>query len=235
VPVSGEISVVITPVSLDMEVDSGDTVSVQFYAPQQTKFSIEVEGLPDTWASYPREVEVEGSGTAFVYIVPKAVGNYDFTVKVTTANKTFEQAIMLYVAPGSQQKGAADGMTGLISGMGGNWLIGAAIVAALVLLVALYFFAGRLKKKKYEDHVYGTTAPRNYERYPPYYAAQRPPQRMMKGSIGSAEKAAAKIEKAAIKVAPQVSQKSVDLNRLLPAEIVKYQDGTYYPKMGSDF
>lgn len=240
-PPSGEVSVIITPASLDIEADAGGTVSLQFYAPQKTKFSIAVEGLPDAWASYPREVEVEGSGTAFVYIVPKAVGNYDFKVKANTTSKMFEQAIMLYVAPKSQDKGAADGMTGLISGMGGNWLIGAAIVAALVLLVALYFFAGRLKKKKYEERFYGSPAPQNYGGYPPYYG-QRPAPKMMKGSVKSgvgnaAEKNTAKSEKAPVETPIEVpkAHRSIDLSRLLPAEIVRYQDGTCYPKVGGDF
>ncbi|MFH1237783.1 MAG: PKD domain-containing protein, partial [Candidatus Aenigmatarchaeota archaeon] len=172
-------SVKITPAALDIAINKGDVVTVYIESPAQTKFTITVDGIPENWASYPAEVDVKGAKTAFVYIVPKAVGNYNFVVKVSGAGKNYEQNIALYAALESGAQNSASGLTGLISGLEGNWLIGAAFIAVLAVLAVLYFMAGRTKGKKYEDHVYG-------ERRTPYYgqySAQAQP-RMMKGSVG---------------------------------------------------
>jgi hypothetical protein len=211
-----ETNVVITPDSLDIEINTGKALEILIESPETQKFTISVDGLPaENWANYPEEIDVKGRERAYVYIVPKEVGNYDFTVKVTAQSKTFQQDIQLYVSPASEAGEETNGLTGMISIVQGNWLIGLALISLLVLLVALYFVAGRFKKKTYEEYVYG---PEPQQR--PYNP------RMMKGSAGEA-------------ISPpetaNTARRGVDLGRLLPAEILKYTDGTYYPRYGSDF
>jgi len=238
-------SVKITPAALDIAINKGDVVTVYIESPAQTKFTISVDGIPENWASYPKEVDVKGAKTAFVYIVPKAVGNYNFAVKVSGAGKNYEQNIALYVAPENGAQNGASGLTGLISGLEGNWVIGLAIVVILAVLTALYFVAGRMKRgKKYEDHVYG-------ERKTPYYGPYQPqtPQRMMKGSVAPTVQVRppAQVQKPA-----QKPQQPVTVSRPVPAINAqfrmphfqanpgrwlsgRYSDGAGYPKYGSDF
>jgi len=219
-PATGETTVNITPASIDIELNTGKTVAIDIYSPNQAKFTIAVDGLPDGWANYPNEIEMKGTQTVYAYIVPKSLGNYEFKVKVMTGSKTFEQTIKLYVAP-SAQSNNQNGLTGMINALEGNWLIGAALIAILAVLVALYFFAGRFKKKTYEEHVYGTP----YETYHKpfaYYDAQN--TRMMKGSVGNM---------AAVEENARAADATIA--RMLPAEILKYHDGTSYPKIGKDF
>ena len=230
-----ETSVIIAPEAMDIEVDTGETVSVYIESPALAKFAISVEGLPDNWANYPAEVEVEGSKTAYIYIVPKALGNYDFKVKVRTGAKTFEKDIELYVAPAGKQNGNADTMAGLVSALESNWLIGVGLLAILAVLAALYFFAGRvsIRRKKYEDHVYGD---RKTPYYGPYYqnnyaqsASLQP--RMMKGNAS---------------LVPARTQQprrpegrgvlNIDAALGWPGRFTeKYSDGSYFPKFGRDF
>ncbi len=251
------VDVIITPESMDIEIDSGETVSVYIQSPATAKFAIAVEGLPDNWANYPAEVEVTGSKTAYIYIVPKTVGNYEFKVKVTSGTNTFEKTIELYVAPAGQ-KHDIGAMTGLVSALESNWLTGAVIVAILAALTVLYFIAGRgkLGRKKYEDHVYG-------ERKEPYYGPYPGPgqmqPRMMKGSVAAVRtpRAPAPVAPKPIRVHVQTAQtiqpqRTAAVNRPQsqgrlntnanlswpdPADLlgVKYSDGTRYPKFGMDF
>ncbi len=211
-----ETNVIIRPTSLDIELNSGKTLDVIIESPELANFEISVKGIPEDWVNYPKEVDVEGRKTFYIYIVPKDVGNYDFEVEVETDGKTFEENIRIYVAPasGEVEEEEMDGLTGLISLAQSNWLIGAVIISLLVLLTALYFVAGKFKKKTYEEHIYG--APAETPAQPPAYQA-----RMMKGSMGNPD-------------LPN-QRREVDMSRLLPAEILKYTDGTYYPKQGGDF
>ena len=223
----GETNVVITPASLDVKMDSGDVVSIQITSPSSAKFNISVENLPENWTNYQKSVEVKGSDTVYVYVVPKALGNYNFKVRVTTGTKTFEQNVALYVAPGGNEA-RTNGISGLISIMESNWFIGLAIVIILIVLTALYLFAGRMKKKGYEDYVYGE---RKTPYYGPYYPAsgyavqQRPPQ------------------------PPQPPQKTTNAHQQVHWHsggghwhtrggrwfFGRYSDGTGYPKHGVDF
>ncbi len=228
--VTGETTVKISPASIDTEVNTGKTVAIDIYSPNQAKFAISVEGLPEGWANYPNEIEMKGSQTVYAYIVPKSVGNYNFKVKVTTGSKTFEQPVKLYVAPAGAKSNNQNGLTGMISALEGNWLVGAALAAILAVLVALYFFAGRYKKKTYEDHVYGTPY-KTYHKPFAYYDAQN--TRMMKGSTGVGGTANAINVNTGATAAKETDAGII--GRMLPAEIVKYHDGTYYPKFGRDF
>ncbi|MEE9323334.1 MAG: PKD domain-containing protein [Candidatus Aenigmarchaeota archaeon] len=160
-------SVTISSTSLDIEANSGKTLEVIIESPEPAKFNISVEGLPENWVNYPGEIEVDGRETIYMYIVPKDVGNYEFTVKVKTGSETFEKDIGLYVAPaGEEGEEGMNGITGLISFTEGNWVIGLGAVSVIVLLTALYFVAGRrFKRKTYEEHVYGSESPRNYPIY----------------------------------------------------------------------
>ena len=163
-----ETNVFIGPTSLDIEVNSGKVLEVVIESPELATFEISVDGLPENWANYPDEVEIEGRERVYVYIVPKEVGNYEFTVEVRTDGKTFEENIELYVAPVSEEEeGELNGLTGLISFTQSNWLIGLGIVFVMVFLAALYFVSGRFKGKTYEEHVYGAPAGpvRSYPNY----------------------------------------------------------------------
>ncbi len=198
-----ETGVIIRPSSLDIELGSGKTLEVVMKSPESTEFGISVEGIPEDWVNYPGNVEVEGKKTAYVYVVPKELGNYEFRVVVTAGSERFEEQIHLYVAPSGEDGGKKiNGLTGLISIAQSNWAVGAAIVSVLVLLVIVYFFAGKFGRKTYEDYAYPQTP--------------RPAMRgagMMKGSAG----------------------RNPDMSRLLPAEVLRYSDGTSYPKLGSDY
>ncbi|UCC91962.1 MAG: hypothetical protein JSV39_01715, partial [Candidatus Aenigmatarchaeota archaeon] len=168
---AAETSVTFSPKSLDVEINSGKTLEIVIQTSEVLKFNISVEGIPGNWTNYPDEVEVEGTEKVHVYIVPKEVGSYEFTVKVETDGETFEEDINLYVSPESEEEEEINGITGLITFAEGNWLIGLAIVSVLILIVAVYMITGRFRRKTYEEHVYGGSSP----------------PRMMKGSMGKPE------------------------------------------------
>jgi hypothetical protein len=230
-----ETSVRITPASLDIETQKGNVVSVYIESPVQAKFNISVSGLPDGWASYPKEVEVKDGKTVFIYIVPKATGNYNFTVTVKTGNRIFEQRIALYAAPGATQEGGMEGIgTGMVSALKSNWLAGLVILAVLAVLTALYFAAGSMKKKTYEDHVYGERNAPDYGPYPanssrPIPKPPQPPQRMAKAA------AATYVPKPPV-VAPVAGKAGNGHVHLQAGWFTgRYTDGHYYPKRGGDF
>ncbi len=166
----------ITPSSLDIEINKGGIVSVYMQSQALARFNISVTGLPADWLNYPKEVDVKGGTTAFVYVVPKALGNYDFKVTVKTGSRTFEQPVSLYVAPASRQESGIGAGTGLIGALQGNWLTGLVIVCMLIFLTCLYFIAGKMKKKGkgYEDQVYGPRRPPHYGPYGPSSGAAQP-------------------------------------------------------------
>jgi hypothetical protein len=175
-------SVRIYPTALDAEMNKGNTISVFLESTAKAKFTISVLGLQDGWANYQSEVEVDGSKTSYIYIVPKNTGNYNFTVKVTTTNKTVEQAISMFVAPGPSAGSGLGGIgTGLVSALGSHWLIGLVILVILAVLIVMYFLAGSVKGKSYEDKLYGDRKPPYYGPYrsgtpQPRYPVNRPPQ-----------------------------------------------------------
>jgi hypothetical protein len=222
------VDVVIIPKELDMKINSGDVINIRMFASKKTKFKIYVENLPDDWVSYNSEVDVEGSDVAYIYLVPKSLGTYTFSVKVVAGEKTFEESIKLYVAPLSEET-KINGFSGLISVLQSNWLSGLVILAVLLLLVILYFLAGRMKKKSYEETVYKTKPlrPEHYGRYPHYSQTFQTPY--AKKEIKHTESSPPSIQKTVALNTSNSIQNSGSKERLF------YKDGSIYPKFGSDF
>jgi len=205
-----ETFVSITPTRLDIEIYTGKTIEILIESPEEQTFEIEVLDLPGDWANYPGEVRVDGRERVYAYIVPKELGEYTFRVKLKVGDETLQKTIDMYVAPeGELTEGEGfDGLTGLITA-GGNWIIGLIVVIIILVIVILYFGYKKFSKKTYEEHVYGG------KRYPP-----ETPGTMMKGSVGN--------------VSSQ-PERTVDVNRLIPAEIERYSDLSYFPKQGKHF
>jgi hypothetical protein len=174
-------------------------------------------------------------------LVPKSVGNYNFTVRVSGGGKRFDQHIALYAAPSAIQAGNAGGIgAGLVSALKSNWVIGAVILVVLAVLTALYVVAGRMKKKSYEDHVYG-------ERKAPYYGHYQSKYQPKPGYSGY------QIQKP-VQPAQRSFQPAQRITNAHPEQPLHwhsggghwhskggkwffdlYSDGTGYPKHGADF
>ncbi|MEM5871264.1 MAG: PKD domain-containing protein [Candidatus Aenigmatarchaeota archaeon] len=233
---TGEISVSINPKSLDIEIYSGDTIEISINSPVKTKFEIFVDGLPENWASYPKEVEVEGSEKFYVYIVPKELGNYEFKVKVKAGNRTFEEHVSLYVSPKSEEvSGGIFDASGMIAYTQSNWVFGLILVIILIALVAAYFVTGKLKKKSYEERIYGAKmpSPQNYGRYQQTktYATSQ------KSSINNGITLNVKHPSSQVNYNLSQSPKRDGLHDTyhLTSTPIKYRDGTPFPKFGADF
>lgn len=201
-----ETFVSITPTHLDIEIYKGKTLEILIESPEEANFEIEVLDLPDNWANYPKQVTVDGRERVYAYIVPKQLGEYTFRVNVKAGDETFQETIDLYVAPeGELEEEGFDGLTGLITA-GGGWIAGLVMLIVIIVIVVLYFGYKKSRKKTYVQHVYGE------RRYPSETG-------MMKGSVGS--------------VSP--AKNTVDIDRLIPAEIERYSDLSYFPRQGKDF
>lgn len=213
-PEINETSVSITPTQLDIEACKGKPIEILIESPEEANFKIEVLDLPDNWVNYPKEVRVKGRERVYAYIVPKELGEYTFRVKVTGEEKTFEKNINLYVAPQGEVSGEGwFNLTGMLT-KEGNWLFGVVIAVMIAIVVVIYAGHKKFSKKTYEERIYGE---RKAREHPPY---RQPLRAGMKGSMGNASE--------------HSKQRAEGLNTI-PAEIERYSDLSYFPKLGRDF
>ncbi len=216
-----ETFVSITPTKLDIEIYTGKTIEILIESPDEQTFEIEVLDLPSNWVNHPKEVRVDGRERVYAYVVPKELGEYTFRVKVSFNGESFAETIELYVAPQGELSGdGLDGLTGFIAA-GGNWIVGLIVLIIIVAVILIYFGYKRFRKKRYEEHIYGERETPK----PPEFRPYEPPSGMMKGSVGSVSRPETR----------QPEERTVDINRLIPAKINRYSDLSYFPKQGNDF
>ncbi len=142
-------------------------------------------------------------------------------MKVSFNGESFAETIELYVAPQGELSGdGLDGLTGFIAA-GGNWIVGLIVLIIIVAVILIYFGYKRFRKKRYEEHIYGERETPK----PPEFRPYEPPSGMMKGSVGSVSRPETR----------QPEERTVDINRLIPAKINRYSDLSYFPKQGNDF
>ncbi len=208
-----ETSVLISPNHLDVEIYTGKTIEILIESPEKQTFNIEVLDLPNDWANYPKRVDVEGRERVYVYIVPKLLGEYTFRIRVTTGEKTFQESVDMYVAPEgelTEDVGLGGKLTGFITA-GGAWIAGLIFLVIVIIILVLYVLNKKYRHKTYQEHVYSG-------RKPPATVPPAPQTNVMKGSVGRVPE-----------------NEEVDIDRLIPAEINRYSDLSYFPKNGDDF
>lgn len=107
-PAERETSISILPQTLDVLLHTGKAISLDISTSEPQNFKIEVTGLPAGFAQHEQNIFVQDQAKTFVYITPKEVGSYTFTIKVTPENdEPFSQEIKLFsVTEGSPENAA---------------------------------------------------------------------------------------------------------------------------------
>jgi hypothetical protein len=93
-----ETLVTVTPLALEMAVNSTESIAVNIRSAITQNFSINVSGVPEEWLNFESEKTVEKIGTFYIDIMPQQQGNFKLfiTAKANTENKTFNFVVNVY-------------------------------------------------------------------------------------------------------------------------------------------
>ncbi|MFQ5648115.1 MAG: hypothetical protein ACE5FW_02665, partial [Candidatus Aenigmatarchaeota archaeon] len=102
-----ETGVGFSPDSLDMVLGKSGVVRVSIQTSEPQVFTLDVKGVPEDWASYTREMRVDRTRTAYVYLTPKEMGSYTLELEAMALDEgeEFSSQVELYVA---EPQGAED-------------------------------------------------------------------------------------------------------------------------------
>jgi len=151
----------IYPGILDIELGSTGVIYVYMETPYEQTFEIDVTGIPEDWLDYEKTVSVSDIKTSYIKVSPQVLGSYSFTVTVKGLDKdhkerTFTKDINMYVAHLKTQKmvigsSGSEILTGFVSALKENWIIGVFLLVIIGLITLLYIGKSRLKKEKREE------------------------------------------------------------------------------------
>lgn len=111
-------------------------------------FKVSIEGVPEGWIDYPRDVYVDCEETVNFMISPRKSGNYELSIRVSGGGKTFDLEERLWVGrmptyePGEKDTaGTSGGLTGMfvLGDIDTAPLLSAGIMIAAVAAVVLGF------------------------------------------------------------------------------------------------
>lgn len=134
------------PTSLDMTLYSAKVIAVDIESAEDQVFSVNVSGIPPDWLEYSETVRVSGEKLVYIYVTPKDMGSYNFTVSARAESEDleFSSRINLYVAPPGEE--IEEGIFGGILKRAGEfiylisnnfWAIVLLIVIAFIIVLAL--------------------------------------------------------------------------------------------------
>ncbi|MFB6088342.1 MAG: carboxypeptidase-like regulatory domain-containing protein [Candidatus Aenigmatarchaeota archaeon] len=149
----------------------GTVTTIDIKSTRLQEFDISVEGINAKWIDFPEGVKVEGKKKVYIYISPKALGDYEFTLKVRGEERRYEQEIILHSAPVNEVKEGDrewPSVSGALTSLDSN-------VWGVLLLIVILLFVIHIGRKGMlgtnEEEVYTPTI--YSERTPELYAPDR--------------------------------------------------------------
>jgi hypothetical protein len=146
------------PTLLDIVAHQSKVIVVDIDSSQRQTFSIMVEGVPESWVEYQRQVIVDREKSVYIFTTPEKTGTYELTIFVTAESegKNFERKVDLYVAPVDSEKPedtflgyVTNEFTNFVSYVSQNiWAVIALIIIAIIIVIAI---GHKHLKTEYED------------------------------------------------------------------------------------
>lgn len=141
-------SVDIHPASLDIEIYTAGTVSIDITSAKEQTFTIIVSGVEVDWVEYPSSVDADiGEKRVYLYITPQESGTHslDITVRAESEGNEFRHPVSFYVSPREVE---ISGMTGFLVGATSNLAL---IVLGVVVLAVVVIYVGYKRIRPDED------------------------------------------------------------------------------------
>ena len=144
------------PSFIDSELYTSKIVGVSIVSSKSQDFTITATGLPDGWIQLTSPVAVSDERTAYIYVTPKATGNYTLhvTAKAALEPLNFSADIPVFIVESKSVQ--AEGFLGeLISQIKAalKWLLDNPLflIAVLIVILIIVFAAGHhhLKREKW--------------------------------------------------------------------------------------
>ncbi|MFB6076313.1 MAG: hypothetical protein ABEK17_04165 [Candidatus Aenigmatarchaeota archaeon] len=145
----------------------GTVTTIDIKSSKLQEFHINIEGINEKWADFPESVKVDGKKKVYIYISPKALGDYEFTITVSGEDRKYEQDMVLHSAPVNEVKdddrewpSVSGALTSLRSSFWGVLLL--IVILLFIIQIGRKGMLGTNSEEVYTPSIYSERSPELY-------------------------------------------------------------------------